>query len=546
LRFRLYGPDDATCANAARFTSPTIAVSGNGTYASTPSFTPTTAGTWRWRASYSGDANNNAVTGPCNDAGENVSISALTPTLTTVASAGGAPGTALTDKATLAGGATPTGTITFVLYGPDDATCAATPAFTSSAIAVNGNGTYTSAPAFAAGTSGVYRWRALYGGDANNAAVAGACNDPGEAATILQTAPTLVTSASAGGIVGVPLTDQATLAGGLAPTGAITFSLFGPGDATCATTPVFTASVTVTGNGSYASPPFAPATVGSYRWIAAYGGDANNAGISGICGDAGESATIVPAVPTLVTTASAGGAIGVALTDQATLAGGFTPTGTLTFNAYGPNDSTCANAPAFTSTVVVNGNGTFASAPFTPPATGTWRWRALYGGDARNVAVAGACNAPGENAIISAVQPVLAAHGEPASPVLAGTPLHDVATLSSGSDPTGTITFALYGPDDPGCASTPAFTSSATVSGNGDYASAPFTPRVPGTWRWIASYGGDAANAPATGACDDPQQSVVVGAPEPARDVDTLSVRMLVLLGALLVVLVLAGRASPR
>ena len=34
-------------------------------------FTPTLAGTYRWIASYSGDANNAPVAGKCNDAGEN-------------------------------------------------------------------------------------------------------------------------------------------------------------------------------------------------------------------------------------------------------------------------------------------------------------------------------------------------------------------------------------------------------------------------------------------------------------------------------------------
>ena len=37
-------------------------------------FTPTVAGTYRWRARYSGDANNVAVEGLCNAANENVTV----------------------------------------------------------------------------------------------------------------------------------------------------------------------------------------------------------------------------------------------------------------------------------------------------------------------------------------------------------------------------------------------------------------------------------------------------------------------------------------
>ena len=51
----------------------TKTVSGNGTYTSDP-FTPSTPGTYRWIANYSGDANNNPVAGSCNDANESVVV----------------------------------------------------------------------------------------------------------------------------------------------------------------------------------------------------------------------------------------------------------------------------------------------------------------------------------------------------------------------------------------------------------------------------------------------------------------------------------------
>src|SRR5437773_3142427 len=57
ITFTLYGPNDATCGNAAIFTNPKTVVSsggGAGTAISDP-FTPSQAGTYRWRASYSGD-----------------------------------------------------------------------------------------------------------------------------------------------------------------------------------------------------------------------------------------------------------------------------------------------------------------------------------------------------------------------------------------------------------------------------------------------------------------------------------------------------------
>src|SRR5262249_61533698 len=60
--------------------------------------------------------------------------------------------------------------------------------------------------------------------------------------------PTITTSAGPTVVVGtgMPLTDSATLSGGFNPTGTITFTLTGPGNAV-----VYTNVVTVNGNGTY-------------------------------------------------------------------------------------------------------------------------------------------------------------------------------------------------------------------------------------------------------------------------------------------------------
>jgi hypothetical protein len=186
-----------------------VPVAGNGTYTSQP-FTPTAAGTYRWLARYSGDANNFPATTICADPAEAVVVTQpglATPTLTTTASPGGtvALGTALTDTATLAGGVNPTGTISFNLYGPDNATCSGPPVFTGTE-PVGGNGTYTSDP-FTPTAVGTYRWTASYSGDAANRPVATACGDPAETVTVTggptQFVPTLTTTASPGVVLGV-------------------------------------------------------------------------------------------------------------------------------------------------------------------------------------------------------------------------------------------------------------------------------------------------------------------------------------------------------
>ena len=100
--------------------------------------------------------------------------------------------------------------------------------------------------------------------------------------------------------VGGKVHDVATLAGGDGPTGTITFKLYGPDNATCEGNPVFTNEKSVDGNGDYTSNEFTTTAAGTYRWIASYSGDQNNAGASGKCNDANESVVVTePKVPDL-------------------------------------------------------------------------------------------------------------------------------------------------------------------------------------------------------------------------------------------------------
>lgn len=97
---------------------------------------------------------------------------------------------------------------------------------------------------------------------------------------------TLSTSASPDVALGAAIHATAVLAGANAPTGSITFSLYGPGDEACSGTPLKIDTVGVSGNGSYRPAGFAPTQVGAYRWTASYSGDAENESLSGACGEA--------------------------------------------------------------------------------------------------------------------------------------------------------------------------------------------------------------------------------------------------------------------
>jgi HYR domain len=123
-------------------------------------------------------------------------------------------------------------------------------------------------------------------GDDSNSLVSGTFN-----VTVTKAAPSVATQASAPVPAGGTISDTATLTGGIAPSGVITFSAFGPGHAACTGAPIFASTVPVVGDGVYSSGPFL-AGAGTYNFVVTYSGDANNlAAVSG-CGSPGETTAI--------------------------------------------------------------------------------------------------------------------------------------------------------------------------------------------------------------------------------------------------------------
>ncbi len=110
------------------------------------------------------------------------------PGLNTQASAPVKLGGQITDTANLTGGVSPTGTITFKFYAPADTNCVGPPVFTSPPVAVNGAGSYTSAP-YTPTVAGTFRTIASYSGNASNVPVTTKCNDTGESVVVSAASP---------------------------------------------------------------------------------------------------------------------------------------------------------------------------------------------------------------------------------------------------------------------------------------------------------------------------------------------------------------------
>jgi hypothetical protein len=295
--------------------------------------------------------------------------------------------------------------------------------------------------------------------------------------------PGFIGTASPNTSVGFTIFDHTNLSGGAAPSGTISFALYGPGDTSC-TTPIYTAAVAVSGTGSDNSPTYVTQAAGTYHWIAAYGGDGANTAARTAC-DAPAQAVIVGKLSPIETTTAmlAGGFLHA----TAAITGGWGPTGTVTFSVTGPTDQWCAGAPVFTSTVPIAGPGVYDSGNFAPSLPGTYTFRVRYNGDANNYGVGPtACLANGDAVAITAAQiasrspvpPPVAVAPPPPPPPPPSAPPPSPPPGPSGSPPPPVTPATPAATKAPSTGPAPA--SGATPPAKGAAAPAPGSPAAAG------------------------------------------------------------------
>lgn len=188
---------------------------------------------------------------------------------------------------------------------------------------------------------------------------------------------------------------------------------------------------------------------------------------------------------------------GATVHDTATLNGATTDAGgTVAYSYY--TDSACTLNGVSAGTVNVTNGTVPQSSDVTLNNAGTYYFQAVYSGDGNNNGATSPCTS--EQLVVSKASPT-------ASTAQSVIP-DDSFTLSGAfGTPGGTISFQLFSPTDSTCASTPAFTQTVNVSGNGTYsttnhsAASPFVATTAGTWRWKDHYSGDSNNNPVDSAC---------------------------------------------
>ncbi len=199
--------------------------------------------------------------------------------------------------------------------------------------------------------------------------------------------------------------------------------------------------------------------------------------------------------------------LGATVRDISTLTGS-SPTagGTATYRLY-PN-GTCSGTPITTQQVTVTNALVPASASFVPTA-GDYGYRVAYNGAGIDLGAVGSCEpfTIGRGEVNLDTTVVDAATNQPVpSPVPLGESVYDsaVLTTSSGTVPTGTVTYSFYGSGN--CTSgTVLGTQTVTLAANGSVPNSPVAGPLTaygGPYAYRVGYSGDANFGPGTSECE--------------------------------------------
>ncbi len=280
---------NGTCSSAggAPTLVGTVTVSVAGAVPNSPAYTFNTPGPESWDATYSGNANNNPASSPC----EVMNVTAAMDTISTNLSASTiSMGGTVHDNATLSGAtATAGGTVTYELF--PNGNCSGNFTIVST-VMVTGGSVPSSVPR-TFNTPGAYSWRAVYSGDANNSAATSAC----EPMDVTRTSPAITTILSSSTVTeGGSVHDSATLAGATSNAGG-TVTYYWSG--TC---PPSASHVIGTVTVASAIVPNSPSIIfnfgtGYFYLYAVYSGDGNNTGAQSAC----EQLLVQSAPPTITT-----------------------------------------------------------------------------------------------------------------------------------------------------------------------------------------------------------------------------------------------------
>jgi hypothetical protein len=504
--YRFY-PSQAACAADTVGTGGTDVGSvtvTTGTVPNSASYTFHSAGSFNWRAFYSGDSNNAPAMSVCSS--EVLVVNQASPSISTGLHASSVVVDSSTfDTASLtSASANAAGSVDYRYY-TTQAVCqtdaSAFPGTAPSRGTDVGSVSVTarSVPSSASATfhnAGTYYWAAFYSGDGNNKGAVSGCAT--EALVVGKASPSLGTSLTSNPIaVDGSTTDSATLTGASATAGGSVDYRFYTSQAACAADPSGTGgtdvgSVTVSTGSVPNSPSFTFHSAGTYYWAAFYSGDANNAATASACST--EALIVGAASPSISTVLHASSiALNSSTSDTASLMGASaTAGGTVDYRFYNNQAACQADAGAFPGTapnggtdvgsVTVSAGSVPNSASATFHSAGTYYWAAFYSGDTNNRAAVSGCSS---EALVVNRENTTTSLQSSGNPSVAGATITFTATVNPAPDG-GTASFSAGGVTIPGC-------GAVAVNAATGKATCPATYGATGAHSIVAVYSGDAS-----------------------------------------------------
>jgi len=443
-------------------------------------------GSYSFKATYSGDASNNAATSTC----EPLMVAKANPIVTTSLSLTSITiGQSVMDSASLTNGFQSSGSVSYYFFSTSG-NCLTTATLVKT-VTIGADGSVPNSGPFAPPGTGSVSFDALYSGDANNNQFTSTC----ESLTVNKAGPTITANLSTTTItVGQSLTNSASLTGGFPSSGVqgiVTYNYFSS-TLTCTGSPsILTTVIVGTSDSVPSSGLFTPPNAGIFSFNVVYGGDANNNPATSGC----EPLTVGRASPTIATVLSPSSIIvGNTATDSSTLAGAFGAGGTVTYSAFG--DSICTAPGTVVSIVIITSGVVPSSRSVTFNATGNYAFLASYSGDSNNNPAAGSC----EPLAVAKANPTISTLLS-VTTITVGGSSSDSATLRGGYQAGGTVTYRYFLGSS--CGGTAAVVGSPVTVTNGevpDSVAQAFTSASP--YSWNAVYSGDSNNNAATSPCE--------------------------------------------
>lgn len=377
---------------------------------------PLGAGSYSFKAAYSGDANYRPSAGDCEPFAVTKASTTLATELhkadeTVIAAASGVPlATIMHDKATVTGQQstiTISGAVDFTFYA--NATCTGDGIASGTGIALANGIAHPSTGQGPLG-AGDYAFRAAYSGDANYTASTSDCEPfsvtraSTALATELHNADETVVAAASSLPLATTMHDKATVTGQqgtIAISGTVDFTFYTNDACTGAGAPSGTGIAVVTGI-AHPSTSHGPLTVGGYAFKAAYSGDSNYTASTSGC----EPFSVVRAATTIATelhkadetvvavNSSVPLPVGTTMHDKATVSGqrdAISITGTVDFTFF--TNATCTGGTSSGAGIALVSDVAHPSASQGPLSAGTYSFRAAYGGDANYLASTSDCEA---------------------------------------------------------------------------------------------------------------------------------------------------------